>query len=152
MKRVWIAVMVCLALGGGHALAQEHFTQGPVWICTAIRTTPGHFDDYLEYLRGDYLKVQQESIKAGLMLDSKVFVKAPADPNDYDVLICDLFPNAAKALDYSAADDAKSDEIAAKVYGTSDENQQEEQTKPRFEMRTILGTTMVREVTLKPLQ
>jgi ABC-type nitrate/sulfonate/bicarbonate transport system substrate-binding protein len=68
------------------------------------------------------------------------------------VLICDLFENAGKALDYSAADDAKADEIAAKVYGTPDEDSQQEMIKPRFEMRKILGTTMVREVTLKPLE
>ena len=152
MKRAFVATFVCLVALTGTAIAQEHFTQGPVWACSAIRTTEGHFDDYMEYLRGKYNTMQQESIKAGLLKDTKVFVQAPSDPNDYDVLICDLFENAAKAMDYSAANEAKSDELSAKVYGTPDQDAQEEMTKPRFELRKILGTTYVREVTLKPLE
>jgi hypothetical protein len=105
----------------------------------------------MKYLRGDYNKVQQESIKQGLMLDEKIYVKSPKDPNDYDVLICELFASAGKALDYSASDDAKGKEIAASVYKTGDEDKQDEIMKPRFEMRTILGNEMVREVKLKPL-
>lgn len=152
MKRLLILGALCCTMVAGTAMAQEHYTEGSVWICTSIRTTPGHFDDYMKYLRGDYNKVQQESIKQGLFLDEKVFVKAPSSPSDYDVLICDLFASAGKALDYSASDDAKGKEITSSIYKTSDESKQQDMMKPRFEMRTILGTEMVREVHLKPLQ
>src|SRR5947209_13924364 len=58
MKRLCLAaVMSCLAAPA--ALAQEHFTEGPVWECGSYRTKQGHFDDYMKYLRQNVLPQAQ---------------------------------------------------------------------------------------------
>ena len=150
MRKVSL-LLVCVSLLGGVAVAQEHWTEGPVWACSSYRTKPGQYDNYLEYLRKNYAVTAPEEKKAGLVLDSKIFVKAPATPVDWDVLICDLYSSYGKAMDYSAEDDAKGKEIAAAHYKTSDEDQQEQMSNPRFEMREYLGTDFVREVNLKPI-
>ena len=149
MKRIGLAAAV-LACSSVSAVAQEHWIEGPVWQCDAYRTAPGQFDTYLEYIRGTVEPQNIEAKKQGLILDYKTFVKPPNDANDYDVLFCTLYPNFGKALDFNQADDEKSDAIAAAHFATPDEDKQSEIIKPRLDMRTYLGTTYVREVTLRP--
>jgi hypothetical protein len=133
-------------------VAQEHFTEGPVWECSSYRTKPGQFDSYMKYLRTNFIPTTDEGKKQGLILDRKMFVKAPSSPHDWDVLICTLFPSFGKAMDYSASDEDKWKAIEAKHYKTTDEAKQREMSAKRFEMREFLGTEFVREVNLKPMQ
>jgi len=150
--RVFAAVVssaVCLLLAAP-ASAQDHWTEGPVWEVSFYRTTPGHFEDYVRYLRQDVLPQQDEAKKQGLILDWKMYVKAPSGPDDWDIAFATLHKNYAR-LDYSADDDAKGKAIAEKHYQTADEEKQRQMSAPRLDWRTYLGTDIVREVTLKPI-
>lgn len=150
MKRIGLAAAASLC--ASVAVAQEHWSEGPVWECSAYRTSPGQFDEYLKYIRGTVEPQTMEAKKQGLIMDYKTFVKAPRDPNDYDMLFCTLHKNYGTALDYSKDVDAKGDAIAAAHFATADEDKQREMIKPRLDMRTYLGTTYVREVTLRPME
>jgi hypothetical protein len=141
--------MCCLASSA--TLAQEHFTEGPVWGCSSFRTKQGHFDDYMQYLRENLLPQTEEAKAAGLLLDQKVYLHQPANPTEPDIVICTLQPNFGKALDFNAADDTKAKEIAAKHYKTADENKQRDMAAKRLDFRDFLGTSYYREVTLKPM-
>jgi hypothetical protein len=143
------AVVSCLAAPG--VVAQEHFTEGPVWECNSYRTKQGHFDDYMKYLRQNLVLQLQEQKKANLVLDQKIYLHVPANPTEPDVVICALRPNFAKTLDYDAADEAKAKDIAAKHFKTADEEKQRDMAAKRFEFRDFLGTSYYREVTLKPM-
>jgi hypothetical protein len=149
--RLLSLVVLASCLPAAEALAQEHYTEGPVWECSSYRTRQGHFDDYLEYLRQNYLPQGQEAKKAGLVLDQKIYLHVPANPTEPDVLLCTLHRNFAKALDYNAADDAKGKEIAARHWKTPDEKQQRDMSGSRLEFRDFLGTSYWREVNLKPM-
>jgi hypothetical protein len=150
MKKTTIGLLVAGSLFATVAVAQEHWTEGPVWECSAYRTNPGQFDAYLKWLRSHALVTSGEAKKQGLILDNKVFVKPPRDQNDWDVLICNQYPNFAKALDFNQADEDKFDAIIAAHWGTPDEDQQLTKTAPRLELRKYLGTDYSREVTLRP--
>ena len=150
MKR-WLFAAVVACLVAPVASAQEHYTEGPVWECSSYRIKQGHFDDYMKYLRQNFLPQAAETKKAGLVLDQKIYLHTPEGPNDPDIVICTLHPSYAKALDYNAADDAKGKDIAAKHYQTADEEKQREMIAHRFEYRDFLGTSYYREVTLKAL-
>ena len=153
MKKITgLIAFVCYAFLVSAAFAQEHWTEGPVWEVSFYRTKPGHFDDYLKYLRTHYLPLTQEAKKQGLILDSKIYVKTPTHPKDWDVCITTLHSSFAKALDYSKEDDDKSKAIQAQHWKTPDEQKQQEMTAPRFEMREYIGTEYVREVSLRPIQ
>ncbi len=152
MKILLIAMVLFCASMVGVAAAQEHWTEGSVWACSAYRTKDGQFDNYLEYLRGNYLPQMAESKKAGLVLDSKVFIQTPSDAKDWNIMICTLHSSYGKALDFNADDDAKQKEIAAKHFKTPDEEKQRELTSKRFDMREFVSNRFVREVTLRPLQ
>ena len=150
MKRLCLAALVsCLA--APVALAQEHYTEGPVWECSAYRTKQGHFDDYMNYLRQNFLPQSHEGKKAGLALDQKIYLHVPANPTEPDVLLCTLQASFAKALDYNAADDAKGKAIAARHFQTRDEQRQRDMAAKRFEFRDFLGTSYYREINLRPL-
>jgi hypothetical protein len=101
MKRVIaLAALVCLA-GAGTLVDQEHWTEGPVWNITFYRANPGHSDDHMKYLPAHYILTTAESKKQGLILDSKIYVKQPHSPTDWDVAIATLYPSYGKALDAS---------------------------------------------------
>ena len=145
-----LALVSCLAVVP--AMAQEHWTDGPVWEVSFYQTKPGKFDDYVKWLRGNYLSFVAEEKKQGLILDSKVFINSARNsPSDWDICVATLFSSYGKALDYSASDEEKMKAIASKQFKTPDEQKQQEMTAPRFQMREYLGTKFIREVTLKPL-
>lgn len=142
------AALACVSVP---AAAQEHWSEGPVWECAAYRSNPGMFDTYMEYVRSHATAINAEAKKQGLILDFKTFVKAPANPNDWDFMTCTAFESFARALDYNQADEEKFDAISAKHWSTADEAKQRELSSTRLGMRTFLGTTLMREVNLRPM-
>jgi hypothetical protein len=150
IKRIGLAaaVLACLSVP---AVAQEHWTEGPVWECAAYRSNPGMFDAYMEYVRKHATVVNAEAKKQGLILDYKTFVKAPADPNDWDFMSCTAWESFGRALDFNQADEEKFDAISAQHWATADEDKQQQLSNPRLEMRKFLGVTYMREVALRPM-
>jgi hypothetical protein len=149
MKRFGLAaaVLACMSVP---AVAQEHWTDGPVWECSSYRTNPGQFDTYLEWIRAHSEPINAEAKKQGLILDYKAFVKPPRDESDYDVMFCTLHSSFGRALDFNQGDDDKFEAISAAHWGTPDNKQQLAKTAPRLEMRRFIGTDYVREVNLRP--
>jgi len=143
-------VAAVLAWVSAPALAQEHWTEGPVWECASYRTNPGMFDTYMKYIRAHAIPVYEEMKKAGLVLDYKTFVKSPSSPEDWDFMICSAYESYGRALDYSKADEDQADAISAKHWATADEDKQEQLASPRLELRQFLGTSYFREVTMRP--
>jgi hypothetical protein len=146
-----LAATLALLFVSGTAIAQEHWTDGPVWECSAYRTSPGQYDTYLKWLRSHALVTNTEAKKQGLILDFKFFVQSPRDPNDWDVMTCTLYPSYGKALDFNKEDDDKFNAISAKHWQTADLDKQNQATAPRLSLRTYLGTSYSREVNLKPM-
>ena len=132
------------------ALAQEHWTDGPVWECSAYQVNPGMFDTYLEWLRAHSEPINEEAKKQGLIVDYKAFTKTRDNESDYDLLFCTLYSSFGKALDFNKGDDDKFDAIAAAHWATGDNARQRELAAPRLEMRKYLGTSYHREVDLRP--
>ena len=151
MKRIGL-LAAAMALVSVSAAAQEHWTEGPVWECSSYRTNPGMFDTYIKYIRAHVEPMDAEAKKQGLIVDYKTFVKPPSGPDDYDVMFCTAFANFGKALDYNKGDDDKFKAIAAAHWSTADEDKQADLTKPRLDMRRFLGSTYIREVTLRPAE
>ncbi len=151
MKSIALAAVLCTLALPAAGVAQEHWTEGPVWEVWCARTTQGHFEDYIEYLRQNYLPPIADQKQQGLIVDVKYFLHTPGSADEPDLCIATLHKSFGAALDYSADFEAKGKAIAAKHYKTPDEDKQEEMIAPRFEMRRDLGTTYYREIQLKPM-
>jgi hypothetical protein len=152
MKRLMVVAAFVVCGIASSAQAQEHYTEGPVWVVNYMRIEPDRGEDYLKWLRSNAIPQWTEAKKQGLILDYKFFFNtARRDEKDWDIAIATLFPTYGKALDYSADAEAKEKAIMAKLLGTKDEAKQREMEAPRLKMRTLVGTNIVREVTLKPV-
>ena len=134
------------------AQAQEHVTQGPMWLMTCYQVSDGQWDSYMTYLRTHTLPISEARKKAGLILDAKLFMTGRDGPDGCDLIFAELHPSAASALDYSAADDAKDDEIAKAHWAQWDEKAAKEARDARFAMRRFISSSMAREVSLKPIK
>jgi hypothetical protein len=134
------------------AIAQEHYTEGNVRVVSFYRTNPGQFDNYMKYLRTNFLPQQEEAKKQGLVVDFYILLNQPSDKDDWDVAVGYVYKSFGDAMDYNQADEDKMNSIREKFFKTSDQDKIREMTGKRFEMRTYLGTKYLREVKLKPMQ
>ncbi len=150
--RVIGLLAAALAFTSVPAVAQEHWSEGPVWECSAYRVNPGMFDTYIEWIRAHSEPVNAEAKKQGLIVDFKTFLHTRDSENDYDVLFCTLHSSFGKALDYNKGDEDKFDAISAAHWATGDNAKQRELAAPRLAMRTYMGTSYHREVTLRPIK
>jgi hypothetical protein len=150
MKRItFLAVFTLMAVV---AFAQEHYTEGNVREVSFYRTRPGQFDEYMKYLRANFLPQQEEAKKQGLIVGYSVLLKTPATADDWDIAVVTLHKSFGAALDYNKGDEDKMNAIMEKHYKTGDQQKQREMAAKRFEMRDYKGTNYLREVTLKPMQ
>jgi hypothetical protein len=98
MARVWVTLLLIAAVAGG-AVAQEHYTEGPVWRVSLVRVKPNKMDEYLASLRQATKPLLDEEKRNGTILDYKVFLKETTNsPQDWDIALAIEYKNHA-ALD-----------------------------------------------------
>jgi len=119
------------------------YNEGSVWTLTMIKTKAGLADDYLKQITGTVKPVYDEEKKQKIILDYKILNGDASGPQDFNILILVEYPNWA-ALD-NLRD--KMDPIVEKVMGTED--QRRATAVKRLDIREILGTKTMREITLK---
>lgn len=150
--KMFFVPLFFLVLFSADLFAQENYTEGNVRVVSFYRTKPGQFDNYMKYLRANFLPMQEEAKKQGLIVGYSVMVSNPSDVNDWDIAIVSIHKNFADALDYNQSDEDKMKKIQENHYKTSDQEKMNEMTAKRLDMRTYIGTRYIREVNLKPLK
>ena len=141
-----IVVLAALSLGiASPCVAQSDapYIEGPVWNITMVKTKAGLGDQYLKELAKTLKALLEEAKKQNLVVDYKILLGDAATPQDFNILIM------VESKNMAAQDNAreKFDPIARKVVGTIDQ-QQAIQVK-RLDIREIIGTKLMREITLK---
>jgi hypothetical protein len=119
------------------------YTEGAVWEITMIKTKAGMSDDYLKQLAQGLKPIYEEEKKQKLILDYKIMMGDAASPHDFDILIMAQYANMAA---FDGLRD-KIDPIANKIMGGED--QRRSTMVKRMDVREILGTKTMREITLK---
>jgi hypothetical protein len=119
------------------------YTEGGVWDVTMIKTKTGMSDDYLKQLSGALKPIYEEEKKQKLILDYKILLGEASSPHDFDILIMVEYPNMAA---FDGLRD-KTEPIMSKVMGGEDQRRQ--LAVKRLDVREILGTKTMREITLK---
>src|SRR5216110_2722454 len=125
------------------AQSDAPYTEGPIWNITMVKAKYGMGDEYLKGLAKTFKGAMDEAKKQDLIMDYKILLGPPATPQDFDILLMVESKNMA-ALDNARE---KFDPIARKIEGTPDQ-QLATQTK-RLDIREIMGTKLMREITLK---
>ena len=145
-KKLQIVALAVLSLGIASlcsAQSDAPYTEGPVWNATMVKTKAGMTDEYLKGLAKTLKGTLEEAKKQNLVLDYKILLGNAASAQDFDILILVESKNMA-ALDNGRE---KFDPIARKVVGTTD--QQQAMAVKRLDIREIIGTKLMREITLK---
>src|SRR5438128_10290884 len=119
------------------------YNEGSVWALTMIKTKTGLADEYIKQITGTVKPIYDEEKKQKVILDYKILNGEASDPHDFNILILVEYPN------WAAFDNLrdKMDPVIAKVMGS--EEQRRDLAVKRLDIREILGTKTMREITLK---
>jgi hypothetical protein len=125
-------------------LAQEHYTEGPVWRVELISVSANHLDEYLTSLRQASKPLLEDEKREGLILDYKFFLKeTKTNPQDWDVCLAIEYKNHA-ALDGFAA---KEEAIRDKVLGGKQQAQEVGERREKY--RALVSSELLQEILLK---
>jgi hypothetical protein len=125
-------------------LAQEHYTEGPVWRVELIRVKPTAMDAYLTSLQQSSKPILDEEKRQGTILDYKVFLKETKNnPEDWDLCLAIEYKNHA-AMDGLPA---KAEMLRDKILGGKQPAQQ--LSEKRSEIRELISSELLREIILK---
>jgi hypothetical protein len=144
MNNQLLKIFGLLLLCAMPALAQEHFTEGPIWQVSLIRVKPTQIDAYLTSLQEKSKPFLEEQKRQGLIADYKWFFNQTRhDAKDWDMALAVEYKNFA-ALDGQTA---KQEAIRDKIFGSKQAAQQV--GEKREEIREIVEVILMREIMLK---
>ena len=125
-------------------LAQEHYTEGPVWRVSLVRVKPTQMDAYLTSLQQSSKPLLDEQKRQGMIMDYKLFLKETKhSPEDWDVCLAIEYKNHA-AMDGLAA---KGEMARDKILGGKQPAQQ--LSEKRQEIRELVSSELMQEIILK---
>ena len=145
-----IALLFCLFFGISeitYSQDDDVYDQGTVWSLTFIRTGANVADDYLKDLTKTWKASMDEALKEGLIVSYKVLLGAPANEEDYNIVLMIENENMA-VFDDDPERDAKFDAIQKKV-AESMEGEFDGTVKNYENLRKLYGTKIMREIYLK---
>lgn len=132
----------CAVIGTAQAVDRP-YTEGTVSVVSSVRTLPGQYDNYMKYLATTYKALMEEQKALGNILGWRVYTAMPRTPEDPNLILVVTYKNFA-ALD-GLMD--KTDAAMAKVIG--DQAARDNAMVARNNMRTQVGSEVIREVVFK---
>ena len=138
--------IVSAAATSNTAAAQDTrvYREGPVVVVSYVRTKPGMFDRYMEYLNTAYKTNLEAEKAAGVVTDYAIYTSDARTPTDHDVMLTVTYKNWA-ALD-NLRD--RTEPVADRAL-QSTERQRDQQYIDRGAIREILGTRTYQQLYLK---
>ncbi len=125
-------------------VALETYEEGPVWQMMTFRTAPGKTEAHLKNIATVWELQLKLAVKKGVLVDYKVLTKWSSSPDDWNIMVIEIFPNMASydtfwenwaAIDAETVDTPEFQERFDRLQSTGTE---------------FLGTVFAREVHLKP--
>jgi hypothetical protein len=135
--------LTCGLSGLCFAQSSAPYNEGPVWALSMIKTKTGLSDEYFKQITGTVKPVYEEAKKQKIILDYKILDGESSDSHDFNILIMVEYPSMA-AFDHLRD---KMDPLLTKAMGSED--QRKDMAVKRLDIREILGTKTMREITLK---
>jgi len=144
------ALVCCIILGVSqitYSQDEDVYDPGTVWSLTFIRTGANVADDYLKDLTKTWKASMAEALKEGLIKSYKVLLGAPANEQDFNIVLMTENENMA-VFDPNPEREAKWDAIQEKVKKTM-EGEFDGTVKNYETLRRLYGTKLMREIYLK---
>jgi len=144
------ALVCCIILGVSqitYSQDEDVYDPGTVWSLTFIRTGANVADDYLKDLTKTWKASMAEALKEGLIKSYKVLLGAPANEQDFNIVLMIENENMA-VFDPNPEREAKWDAIQEKVKKTM-KGEFDGTVKNYETLRKLYGTKLMREIYLK---
>ena len=141
MATTVVAATIAMA---GPAMTQERsYKPGSVWTASRIKVMPGQFDNYMDFLDGQWKRVQEFGKKEGVVLSYHVLSVNNARKDEPDLILL------IETKDYmsTAQQDAFNDKMNA--FLSSDDRKQAAASAARGPMREQQGSVEYQELILK---
>jgi hypothetical protein len=133
------------AYGQTARTALETYEEGPVWQIMTFRTAPGKTELHLKNIATAWEHQLKLAVEREVLVDYKVLTKWSSSPDDWNIMVIEIFPNMASydtfwedwaAIDAETVDKPEFQERLGSLKSTADTQ--------------FLGTVFAREVYLKP--
>ena len=125
-------------------VALETYEEGPVWQIVKFRTAPGRTEAYLKNIATVWEHQLKLAVETDVLIDYKVLTKWSSSPDDWNIMVIEIFPNMA-SYDTFWKDWAAIDAETVDTPEFQERFERMEDTGTQF-----LGTEFAREVFLKP--
>ena len=125
-------------------VALETYEEGPVWQIMTFRTAPGKTEISLKNIATVWEHQLKLAVEKDVLVDYKVLTKWSSGPEDWNIMVIEIFPNMASY-------DTFWEDWAAIDAETVDTPEFQERFERLESIGTeFLGTIFAREVHLKP--
>jgi hypothetical protein len=141
MKKMLLICLLWLPLG---VLAADDYDTGSYWVATAVDTHAGHFDDYVSDLSSVWRKSMDMLVEDGKVKSYRIFSNVHARTGEPDLWLLVEWTSAAAVMD---APDEYWDAQNKKLFGSMEKGKKA--NIARGEIRTIMGSTLMQELTFK---
>ena len=142
VKFLLLGVAMCGLATVAGAQDTKAYKEGAVTQLTYVKVKPGKFDAYMKYLAGDYKKLMEAYIKAGLVIRYGVYSSRAKHPGEPNVIL------TVTSANYAALDKVdERDAISSKLMGNADARAKA--AAERESLRDILGGELIQEMALK---
>lgn len=141
-----ISMMIVLPVAHSQTarIALETYDEGPVWQIMTFRTPPGKTEMYLKNIATVWEHQLKLAVEKNVLLDYKVLTKWSSSPDDWNVMVVEIFPDMA-SYDTFWEDWASIDAETVETPEFQERFDRLQTTDTEF-----LGTVFAREVRLKP--
>jgi len=142
-RRLLVALCVSVAAVGPVLAQESSFKPGTVWNFTYVKVEPGQMNRYMDYLAGDWKKLNELGKREGFVVSYHVLSVNSARAGEPDLIL------AVESKDYynNAEQLAQQKKIEALL--AADQRKLEVQSADRNPMRKFMGGMELQELTFK---
>jgi hypothetical protein len=138
------AFAAALLFSSTAAFAQESsYTPGTVWVFAYIQTEPGQFEKYIDWLNGDWKKVNEFQKQNGAVVSYHVLSVNNSRKDEPDLIL------AIEYKDYLSTAQRLDMQKKIEAMMRSDAHKDDTASGERKSMRKLMGTTELQELKLK---
>lgn len=143
MKRVAMVLLAATCWLGTAFAQQSSYTAGTVWQISNIKVEPGQFERYLDWLAGDWKKINEYGRREGYVVSYHVFQVNNSRSEEPDLIL------AVEYRDYFSNAEQLAQQKKLEAFLASDTRKMDTASGERKAMRRLAGSVELQELKLK---
>ena len=142
-RRLCAALAVSVVVAGPALAQEESYKPGTVWNFSYIKVEPGQMNRYIDFLAGDWKKINELGKREGYVVSYHVFSVNNARAGEPDLIL------AVESKDYFSNAQQLAQQKKIEALLAADQRKMEAQSLDRNPMRKFAGGMELQELVLK---